>query len=643
MVCYLWSFTLKENKCIDVYFKVLDDGFIALKDFMGSDADIEQAARVSYGKGTRSVSDTRKLIRYLMSHRHCYHPDMEVLTAQGWKAWKDCDKYEVLLVPNPNNHKLEPCRVTIKKFAGQSKSDKNYIKLHTYKNNRMSYKVTHNHQMWFKNKYQNKFRKYKIQDMSKWGHFEPAANYNFCDYNGEKCPKMQLIGFFLGDGFWSNSNIVFRLKKDRKINYLKTALNQLNLSYQEQVHEGVSTITLPAPRFMLGYIAHTTCANKKITCDYLCFDDKEIRGLFDGLCNSDGSYKQDRDQICFHSTSPYLLNLFETLSFMLGIDCHSVYNEMRKVAYLGNRTSLESRKQYYDREDWEGEVYCATTKSGLLCVRGNSNEFAFICGNSTPFEMAEMKFHIRMPMDAHRQMVRHRTSSINEYSTRYSEAIDSQQVTSSNAWRTQSKTNKQGSSGFVEVYPDKSWDDECEYMGDNTSPGEYLSNREKQFHRNAKELYQERLSFGVAREQARKDLPLSTYTEYYWKCDLRNIMHFLGLRCDSHAQLEIRQYANIMAGIAREVFPLTFEAWLDYQHGAITFSRQEQILLKDLLYSKLDWEFSLNDKNIYNISENLNLNMTKRECAEFCDKLCKEVDENAFDLDWNNLYDINTN
>ena len=120
--------------------------------------------------------------------------------------------------------------------------------------------------------------------------------------------------------------------------------------------------------------------------------------------------------------------------------------------------------------------------------------------HTTPFEMCEIKFHVRVPMDCWRQWIRHRTANVNEYSTRYSEAIDSAQETPIDAWRAQDSANRQGSGDFLDA-----------------TTGEYLTSEEKTLHETARNVYEQRLSKGVAREQARKDLPLSTYTESYWK------------------------------------------------------------------------------------------------------------------------------
>jgi thymidylate synthase (FAD) len=165
----------------------------------------------------------------------------------------------------------------------------------------------------------------------------------------------------------------------------------------------------------------------------------------------------------------------------------------------------------------------------------------------------------------------HRMASVNEYSTRYSEAIDSCQTTSPDEWRLQSAVNKQGSKSGKLEWPDGM---RLEYPGGGYNiagtPEEHLSNVEKKFQKEARDVYESRLKLGIAKEQARKDLPLSTYTEAYWKIDLHNLFHFLRLRMDSHAQYEIRQYANIIGNeIVAHWVPIAWEAFQDYRLNAI--------------------------------------------------------------------------
>ncbi|MBC7543071.1 MAG: FAD-dependent thymidylate synthase [Candidatus Sericytochromatia bacterium] len=183
--------------------------------------------------------------------------------------------------------------------------------------------------------------------------------------------------------------------------------------------------------------------------------------------------------------------------------------------------------------------------------------------HTTPFEMCELKLHVRVPMDCWRQWIRHRAASVNEYSTRYSIAIDGAQTTKTDEWRTQAADNKQGSGDFLDP-----------------TIGHTLSEQEQSFQSHARQLYDQRLEAGVAREQARKDLPLSTYTEAYWKVDLHNLLHFLALRMDAHAQSEIRAFATVIGDeIVRRWCPLAWEAFQDYRLQGQTLSAIETAVI----------------------------------------------------------------
>lgn len=221
--------------------------------------------------------------------------------------------------------------------------------------------------------------------------------------------------------------------------------------------------------------------------------------------------------------------------------------------------------------------------------------------HTTPFEMCEIKLHVSMPMDVWRQWIRHRTASVNEYSTRYSEAIDHAAKTEPTAWRKQSTTNKQGSgSGIPE------------------DVGAFLTDREDAFQKFAREIYQERLSHDVAREQARKDLPLSTYTEAYWKVDLHNLLHFLNLRLDPHAQLEIRRFAEVIATICQAWVPTVWQAFRDYRLDAMQLSGLELRALESVI---LNLTKHLSDPRVFPADNGLCAGMSKREITEFVAKL----------------------
>jgi thymidylate synthase (FAD) len=224
---------------------------------------------------------------------------------------------------------------------------------------------------------------------------------------------------------------------------------------------------------------------------------------------------------------------------------------VRPVDYMGNDSSIiqAARVSYGD-----GTKKSSDDRSLIRYLMRNEHW--------TPFEMCEVKFHVRVPMDIWRQWIRHRTASVNEYSTRYSVAIDSMSQTSPLEWRKQALNNKQGSDGFIEK-----------------EAGSILTLEEKEIQQKCQETYKKRLSLGVAREQARKDLPLSTYTEAYWKIDLRNLFNFLRLRLDTKAQYEIREYANAMAYVVSEWVPLAWEAFYDYMFNTVHLSQQETKLI----------------------------------------------------------------
>jgi thymidylate synthase (FAD) len=186
--------------------------------------------------------------------------------------------------------------------------------------------------------------------------------------------------------------------------------------------------------------------------------------------------------------------------------------------------------------------------------------------HTTPFEMVEFKFHAKMPIFVARQWVRHRTANINEYSLRYSEARDEFYTPDPEHIQFQSALNKQGRAGKV---PKKLTDKVIKY---------FMEISERSF-----EMYQELNEAGLARELIRAILPVNLYTEWYWKNDLHNLLHFIGLRSDPHAQYEIRVYSDAMATFVKQVAPFAWEAYQDYVVDGMRFSRIEQGLLESRL------------------------------------------------------------
>jgi thymidylate synthase (FAD) len=187
--------------------------------------------------------------------------------------------------------------------------------------------------------------------------------------------------------------------------------------------------------------------------------------------------------------------------------------------------------------------------------------------HTTPFEMVEFKFHIKLPIFIARQWIRHRTANVNEYSGRYSVMKEEFYLPQPEEIRYQSKVNKQGRS--KKEVPDNVKQDILEYFK-KTTDETYAK-------------YLEHVDMGLARELARINLPLSLYTEWYWKIDLHNLFHFLRLRMDPHAQMEIKVYADIMGMMTEKVCPLAYEAFMDYGFNSAYFSGTELSILKEYL------------------------------------------------------------
>ena len=186
--------------------------------------------------------------------------------------------------------------------------------------------------------------------------------------------------------------------------------------------------------------------------------------------------------------------------------------------------------------------------------------------HTTPFEMVEFKFHCKMPIFVARQWVRHRTANINEYSLRYSEARDEFYYPEPENIQFQSALNKQGRSGQV---PPELKQKVLDYFKENS---------ERSF-----TMYQDLNEAGVARELIRSLLPVNIYTEWYWKNDLHNLLHFIGLRSDSHAQYEIRIFSDAMAHYVKEKAPFAWEAYQDYVVHGMRFSKIEKGFLEKQL------------------------------------------------------------
>ena len=198
--------------------------------------------------------------------------------------------------------------------------------------------------------------------------------------------------------------------------------------------------------------------------------------------------------------------------------------------------------------------------------------------HSTPFEMCEIKFHVKLPIFIARQWIRHRTANVNEYSARYSILDKEFYIPSVENVAAQSTINNQGRG---EVLTN---DEAAEVISILKKDAEQTyANYEMLLNENSEGVSIDETKPGVARELARMNLTLNTYTQWYWKIDLNNLLHFLALRADAHAQYEIRVYADIMMDIVKKWVPIAADAFEDYRIGGTEVSAKEINLLKKLI------------------------------------------------------------
>ena len=240
---------------------------------------------------------------------------------------------------------------------------------------------------------------------------------------------------------------------------------------------------------------------------------------------------------------------------------------IRVVDYMGDDTSIVQAA----RVSYGKGTKKVSTDSGLI-------KYLMRHWHSTPFEMCEIKYHIKLPIFIARQWIRHRTANVNEYSARYSILDKEFYLPDSEHLAAQSQINRQGRGDVLKGEQAKKVLD-------------LLKNDAEQTYKNYEEMLNERYDgtvinegkTGLARELARMNLTLNTYTQWYWKTDLLNLMNFLRLRADHHAQYEIRTYADAMLDTVKKWVPITYEAFMDYRVGGTEISSKGKIVIQKMI------------------------------------------------------------
>ncbi len=240
---------------------------------------------------------------------------------------------------------------------------------------------------------------------------------------------------------------------------------------------------------------------------------------------------------------------------------------IRVVDYMGNDTSIVQAA----RVSYGKGTKKVNTDAGLI-------KYLMRHWHSTPFEMCEIKYHVKLPIFIARQWIRHRTANVNEYSARYSILDKEFYLPAKENLAAQSKSNRQGRGDVIEGEQAKEVLD-------------LLKNDAEKTYNNYETMLNERYDgsvinekkTGLARELARMNLTLNTYTQWYWKTDLLNLMNFLRLRADNHAQYEIVAYANLMLDTLKKWVPITYEAFMDYRVGGTEVSAKGKKVIQKLI------------------------------------------------------------
>lgn len=578
-------------------FPVGSDGFVCLVDCMGDDAAVTQAARVSYGNDAREEgsegSGDRNLIRYLMRHRHSTPFEMaEVkflvrVPMDAWRQWirhrTACLSGDTLLIFNrPDNGKAYP--LTVKQVFDKFQPTENTQRPDKQKN-------PHH-------------KKERVQAMGLRCLHETSGDCietNVVDIweSGEK-EVFKIV---------TASGKSIRCSKDHRIHTPGgwTTCEKLSVGDEITTISGRKSGTRPSPNFIgMGSQQGEEWMPIVGWEDYYEISSLgQVRRIVGGKgSRSHGRCKKITVSCDYHVTS--LNRPGEQVVIKIAREMLRAFEGEAPAdmpwALHGDGNSLND---VLDNLRWGSPA----ENSADRILHGNSAE---LCGQSENIvkidpDGTEMTYDLEVSGAWHNfsanGIVVH--NSVNEYSTRYTKAIDSMAVTDPNDWRLQATNNKQGSAGILEEWPEgwrfdadtntvhgpnkytfSSWEDV-------STPGKFLSYWEKKNQSAMQYDYNVRLELGVAREVARKDLPLSTYTEAYWKCDLHNILHFLGLRMDSHAQKEIRDYANCIGEqIIAPLFPEVWSAFKDYRLEGMFLTGLDKVAMASL-FQHFDFKYSV--------------------------------------------------
>jgi len=612
-------------------FPVLDDGFVRVVDYLGNDRSVVQAARVSYGAGTRKVSEDRGLIRYLLRHRHTTPFEMCELKLHvrvpmdAWRQWirhrtaclavgteiyfdlpggidrRGNQLYKIKIEdlwkrfqPTRNTHRPDKQRDSyyrrdrVKHMRLRQANEDTLVIQHTriidvFKNGKKptyrfeledgkSIETTADHRFLFSDGWSTPGKKLGLTSNSGLAVWDQGDFYLHVNGQEVESPPLHQDKRWLNDQYNIKNMRMADIAEACGVSYHTIRKWPRTHGIQKDKGGRSKPAWNKGKTYKLG---HRTPSPSTL---------RKVRKARSGQASNfwKGGVSTERESIGrwttqaaprIHKRNQWTCQLCHKKE--TDLHCHHivpVWADLERARDESNLTTLcgschrkisGNELEYVEtlggppvKSDWTKKPRKAWNK--LTRTRPVRIRNITYVGEKETYDLEVKGPHHNFIANG---IVTH--NSVNEYSTRYSVAIDAAQRTAPDQWRTQAQQNKQGSGAPLDA-----------------EAGAALSARERELQDGARAVYQERIDRGVAREQARKDLPLCTYTEAYWKMDLHNLLHFLSLRMDGHAQQEIRDYATVIGEqiVARWV-PLTWEAFLDYRFHATGLSRIESEIL----------------------------------------------------------------
>lgn len=576
---------------MSAHIDVLDHGYVRFTESWGSDECIIESARQSTQKGFLGWGPVHqpgctwresgfveclcgggkpgdeKLLEFLFKNGHCYDAATEVLTRRGFIPWPNVRDDDELGQWDRESDSLvyEHAKSIVRQFhaAPMYRVEHGGVDLLVTPGHKMLVKrierKPEGHQGWgdewqlvtaeeLGDRSMVRYRKHaarRAQEPIDFRSGERAPDL-FPDHDDTRA-LLRLIGFFIGDGHAGANGIVFHLRVPRKIAFLR----EVCLEVGWELHEGASDhFVVRGENITSVFRAQFYAADgsKKIP-GYLldlCVEDAEA--ILDGLRESDGTVKRGAWE--YSSTSKQVADAVQLLVLHAGGSAHihtDADGYLHRVMVLSRMLEpvVNQGKRNTRRESYDGLVFCAHTRTGVLVVRRNGK--IVLSGNSTPFEFAGMTIEVQAPIFVFREWHRHRTQSYSEASARYAPLPDVNYVPSVERLMMQNGANKQAASTGATLVQ---------------SEAEWFQRKLREHYAACETLYQAALASGVPKELARAHLPVGRYSKMRASTDLWNWLKFLKLREASNAQHEIRVYANAVNTLLTEKFPRTMALYV---------------------------------------------------------------------------------